>query len=151
MIILHNISPAFVVRYTKVRHTSCVAFTAVAEPGLSEDENFNKKPNNAKKTPEKGQTTCLKARKKPHFICGIAIPLSQKAHKLQAYPIFSSKLRLNIAWRCTGALIFLDFSVCEIAHSACSSATVCILIYRQLSAPIRKSSSTNSCIYDQNH
>jgi len=31
-------------------------------PGLP-DENFNKKPNNAKR-PEKGQTDCLKARKK---------------------------------------------------------------------------------------
>ena len=37
------------------------------------DENLNKKPNNAEKRPEKGQTECLKARKNPNFICGIAI------------------------------------------------------------------------------
>jgi len=45
--------------------------------GLPE-ENFNKNPNDAKKMPEKSQTNCLKARKKPNFIRGIAIPLSQK-------------------------------------------------------------------------
>jgi len=32
------------------------------------DENFNKKPKSLKKRPEK----------KPNFICGIAIPLSQR-------------------------------------------------------------------------
>jgi len=36
---------------------------AKVRAGLA-DENFNKKPNNAKKRPEKGQTDCLKARKK---------------------------------------------------------------------------------------
>jgi len=45
--------------------------------GLPE-ENFNKKPNNAKKRSKKGQTHCSKARKKPNLFCGIAIPLSQK-------------------------------------------------------------------------
>jgi len=43
------------------------------------------------------------------------------------------------------------FMVCEIAQFGYNSATVGILIYRQLSAPILKSSSTNSCTYDQNH
>jgi len=42
------------------------------------DENFNKKPNSAKKRSEKGQTDGLKARKKSNFICGIAILLSQR-------------------------------------------------------------------------
>jgi len=42
------------------------------------NENFNKKPKNAKKKPEKGQSAYLKAIKKPNFICGISIPLSQK-------------------------------------------------------------------------
>jgi len=42
------------------------------------DEIFNEKPNNAKKRPEKGRTDCLKARKKPNFICSVAIPMSQK-------------------------------------------------------------------------
>jgi len=27
---------------------------------------------------KKGQTDCIKARKKPNFVCGIAIPLSQR-------------------------------------------------------------------------
>jgi len=49
------------------------------------NENFNKKPNNAQKRIEKFQTDCLKARKKPNFICCIAIPLSQKISKLQEY------------------------------------------------------------------
>jgi len=48
----------------------------VSKPGLP-DESFNKNPYNAEKRPEKGQTDCLKARKKPNIICGIAIP-SQK-------------------------------------------------------------------------
>jgi len=42
------------------------------------DENFNKKPNSTKKRPEKGQTDCLKASKTPNFVCGIAIPFSQR-------------------------------------------------------------------------
>jgi len=41
------------------------------------DENVNKKPNTAKKRPEKGQTDCLKARKK-HCISGITMPLPQE-------------------------------------------------------------------------
>jgi len=49
------------------------------------DENFNKKPNIAKKRPEKGQTDCLKARKKPIFVFDIALPLLQKTSKLQEY------------------------------------------------------------------
>ena len=48
------------------------------------NENFNKKANNAKR-PEKGHTNCLKARKRQNFICGVAIPLSQKTSELQAY------------------------------------------------------------------
>ena len=42
------------------------------------DENYNEKPNSAKKRPEKSQTNWLKARKKPNFICGVALPLSQR-------------------------------------------------------------------------
>jgi len=64
------------------------------------DENFNKKPNSAKKRPKKAKPT----------VCGIAIPLSQKTSKLQEYQIFSSNLRLILAWHCTGALMSPDFS-----------------------------------------
>jgi len=42
------------------------------------DEYFSKKTNNAKKRPEKGQTNCSKASKKPNFICGIESSLSHK-------------------------------------------------------------------------
>jgi len=31
-------------------------------------ENFNKKPNNAEKRSEKGQTVCLNTRKMPNFV-----------------------------------------------------------------------------------
>jgi len=41
----------------------------IAQPGLP-DENFNRKPNSANKTPEKSQT-------KSQIFCGIAIPLPQ--------------------------------------------------------------------------
>jgi len=43
----------------------------------------------------------------------------------------------------------------EIAHFRYTGATVCILIHRLLSAPMRKSSHSHSCTYDyeydQNH
>jgi len=71
--------------WTLTKITQKIAnWTEVAQTG-SPVENFNKKPNNAKKRPEKGQTDCLKARKKPNFICGIAFPFPQKASKLQEY------------------------------------------------------------------
>jgi len=43
--------------------TRAAGFPTLGPPWLP-DENFNKKPNNAKKRPEKGQTDCLKANKK---------------------------------------------------------------------------------------
>jgi len=49
------------------------------------DEHFNKKQNNAKKRPEKGETNCLKARQNPNFICGIASSLPQKTSKSPEY------------------------------------------------------------------
>jgi len=45
----------------------------------------------------------------------------------------------------------LTLMVYEIAHFECNSATVCILIHWQLSAPIWKSSPNNFYTYDQNH
>jgi len=82
---------------------------SIPQAGLS-DENFKKKPTDAKKRQEKGQTDCLKARKKPNFICGIAISLSQKHLNYKNIKKFSSKLGLNLDWHCSGALIFPDFS-----------------------------------------
>jgi len=49
-------------------------------------------------------------KKQPNLICGIVIPLSQKTSKLQEYKKIFFKLRLNLAWHFTGALIFPDFS-----------------------------------------
>jgi len=41
--------------------------------------------------------------------------------------MFLKKLRLNLAWHCIRALIFLDFiMVCEMAHFRYSA--VCVLI-----------------------
>jgi len=40
---------------------------------------------------------------------------------------------------------------CEIAHFGYNGATVCILIHRHHSAPMRKSSPFTPCTYDQNH
>jgi len=75
------------------------------------DDNCNKKPNNAKKRPERGQAHCLKARKKPNFICGIAIPLKQNTCPVNYKNKKKiSKLNINLSWHCVGALIFPDFS-----------------------------------------
>jgi len=42
-----------------------------------------KKPNSGNKRPEKGQTDCLKARKKQNCSCVVTMPSSQKTFKLQ--------------------------------------------------------------------
>jgi len=69
----------------------------------------------------------------------------------------SSKLRkdqlfLGIVLE-TGSRYYWYFSdfVHKIAHFGYNSATVCILIHRQLSAPIWKSSPNNFYAYAQNH
>jgi len=80
-------------------------------------ENFNKKPNNAKKRAAKGQTDCLKARKKAKLYLRYCHCFVTKISKLQEYQKKSSKLRLNLAWHCTGALIFFDFSWFVNLHS----------------------------------
>jgi len=43
------------------------------------------------------------------------------------------------------------FMVCDVPHVRYNGAIVCILIHRQLSGPIRKSSPIHSSTYDQNH
>jgi len=77
------------------------------EPGLP-DENFNKKPNNAKKGLEKGQTDCLKARK--NACLRYCHSLVTKKH-LNYKNIIRNFLR-NWKWVCTGAhyRYFSDFS-----------------------------------------
>jgi len=57
---------------------------------------------------------------------------------------------LAFYWNSLLMLLWL-FMVWEIAHFGCNGATVCILINRQLSALMRKSSPIHSCTYDQNH
>ena len=113
------------------------------------DKNFNKKPNNAKKRPKKGQTDCSKARKKPNFICDIAIPLLQKQLNYKNIKIFSSTLWSNLAWHCAGALIFPTF------HGLWNSTlwvTWCHSLHTYPSAAFcAKVSPIHSCTYDQNH
>jgi len=57
------------------------------------DEKFNKKPNCAKKRPEKGQTDCLIGQKKSQTLFAVLTFLCHKeAFKLQEYQKMSSKL-----------------------------------------------------------
>jgi len=85
-------------------------------PGLP-DDNFNKKPNNAKKRPEQDQSDCLKSRKKPIFICGIAIVLSQKISKLREYQKHFFKIKfkscLALYWSTDLPCLFM---ICEFAQ-----------------------------------
>jgi len=68
------------------------------------DENFNKKPNSAKKSSEKGPKRLIKTRKKPNFIYGIVIPCHRETYELQEYQKkFVSKFRLSLFWHCTEA------------------------------------------------
>ena len=105
------------------------------------DENFDKKA-------EKSQTLFAVL----SFLC------HKETFRLQDYQknVFAITLRLTLAWHCargwsSSLLILLWlFMVCEIAHFGYNSATVCILIHRQLSAPIWKSSPNNFYTYNQN-
>jgi len=63
-----------------------------------------------KRGQKKAKPTVKRPEKKPNFICGIAIPLSQKHLNYKNIKNFSSTLRSNLAWHCSGALIFPDFS-----------------------------------------
>ena len=56
-----------------------------------------------------------------------------------------------LGWSSLLLILLWLFMVCEIAHIGYNSATVCILIHRQLSATIWKSSPNSSYAYDQNH
>jgi len=67
------------------------------------------KRNNAKNRPEKGQTNCWKAWKKPNLVAALPF-LCHKKHKLQEIKKMYSILKLNLAWHCTGAVIFPDIS-----------------------------------------
>jgi len=58
---------------------------------------------------QKGQTDCLKARKKANF--AVLLFLCHKKHlNYKNINFVFSKLRLNLAWHCTGARILPDFS-----------------------------------------
>jgi len=78
----------------------------------------------------------------------------KKHHKLQEchWNIFEIETRpcLALHWSSFRMLLLL-FMVCGIAHFGCYSATVCILIPWQLSAPVRRCFPMHSCTYDQNH
>jgi len=87
------------------------------------------------KRPEKDQTDCLKAKNNPNFVCGIAIPLSQKnvIYKDIKNIFFQIRIKSRLALYWSTDLPWL-FVVCEITHFGQNGATVCMLIHRQLSA-----------------
>jgi len=118
----------------------------------------------------KSQTVLKKARKRPNrlfkgqkksqnlfavllFLC------HKETFKLQEYEknVFEITIKLTLAWHCVGGgsplllILLWLFMVYEIAHFGYNSATVCILIHRQLSAPTWKPSPNNFCTYDKNH
>jgi len=64
------------------------------------DANFNKKPNSAKKRPEKSQTDCLKASKKPNFVALLFICHKETSELHEHHSKFSLKFRLSLAWPC---------------------------------------------------
>jgi len=108
------------------------------------DENFNKKSNSAKEA-RKRPTQLFKGQKKCQTLFAVVPFLCHKETlKLQEYQknVFEITIRLTLAWHCVGdwnslLLILLGlFMVYKIAHFGYNSATVCILIHRQLSAPI---------------
>ena len=65
----------------------------------------------------KSQTMQKRGQKKPNFICGIAIPLSQKTSKSQEYQkiLFEIKIKSCLVLRWSTDLPWL-FMVCEIAY-----------------------------------
>ena len=98
------------------------------------DKNFNKKPNNAKKRPKKGQTDCSKARKKAKLYLRYCHSFVTKTSKLQEYQkfFFDVKIKSCLALFWSTDLPWL-FMVCEIPHFGSHGPTVCIFIHRQLS------------------
>jgi len=103
------------------------------------------------KKARKGQADCLKARKSQTLFAVLPFLCHKKTFKLQEYQknVFEITIRLTLASRCVGGwsslllILLWLFMVCESAHFGYNSATVCILIHRQLSAPIWKSSPNN--------
>jgi len=71
------------------------------------DENFNKKPNNAAKRDQKKAKPTVE---KPTLFAVLPFLCHKKYLNNKNIKFFSSKLGLNLAWHCTGALIFSDFS-----------------------------------------
>jgi len=87
-------------------------------PGLP-DENFNKKPNNAKKR-TKRPNRLFKGQKKSQTVFAVLPLLCHKKHlNYKNIKIVSSKLRLNLAWHCTAALILPYFSCFVKLHTLC--------------------------------
>jgi len=68
------------------------------------EENFNKKPNSAKKDQKKGQTNCLKARKSQTLFAVLTFLCHKETFKLQEYQknVFEITIRLTLACQCVG-------------------------------------------------
>jgi len=115
-------------------------------------ENFNKKPNNPEKRPKKGQTDCLKARKRTKLYllyCRSFVTKKYLNYKNIKTISFEIKIKPCLALYWSTDLPWL-FMVYEIAHTGHNGAIVCILIHRQLSAQ-KSLPFTPVCTYDQNH
>jgi len=57
------------------------------------------------------------------------MPLSQKIPNYKQIKKIFLEIKIKSFLHCTGALIFLDFMVCEIVHFDYNNATACILIH----------------------
>jgi len=72
------------------------------------DEYFNKKPNSAKKRPEKGQSDCLKTGKKASLFAVLLFNCHNETSKLQDHhQKFSSKLKLKSYFALSSLLMLL--------------------------------------------
>jgi len=95
-----------------LRAELCLPCVSYCQPGLT-DENFNQKPNTAKKRPEKGQTDCVKVRKKAKLFVVLLFLCHKEISKLEEYrKKISSKSRLLCLALSWSSLLM----VCEIAH-----------------------------------
>jgi len=110
------------------------------------DEKFNKKPNSVQKRPQKDQTDA-RPEKAKLYLCYCHSVVINKHTKISLEIFFKiEKSCLALYWSTFLTLLWL-FMVCEIAHFGYNGATVCILIYQQLSAPVRESSAIHSCTF----
>jgi len=114
------------------------------------DENFNKKPNSAKKGAEKGQANCVKARKKPNFVVLLYFCHKETSKLQENLNKFSSKWRLSFA--CLVLELITDASLTLHGFWDCTPwGQWCDSLHTDLLAVFCTKVSIHSCTYDQNH